>query len=98
MGLFLCHLGQQTLNSSAVVQSCGEVATTTALRSSTGSATFTGGSFVVVRNTQSGAGTFAITGSGTLLCFQGDSGGPWFAGTAALGVHLGRTHTFLNKR
>lgn len=82
-GLFVCHLGQQTLGSSNVVQSCGEVVSTTATQA-TGA--FTGGSYVLVRNTQSGAGTFPTTGTGTLLCFQGDSGGPWFANTIALGV------------
>ena len=44
------------------------------------------GSYVLVRNTQSGAGTLQTTGTGTLLCFQGDSGGPWFANTIAFGV------------
>jgi hypothetical protein len=83
MGLFLCHLGQQRLDSSNVVQSCGEVLSTTANRNTN---TVTGGSYVMVRNTQSGAGTLRTTGTGTLLCFQGDSGGPWFAGTIALGV------------
>ncbi len=83
-GSFVCHLGQQTLNSSNVVQSCGEVVSTQASRA-TGA--FTGGSYVLVRNTQSGAGTLPTTGTGTLLCFQGDSGGPWFAGTIAFGVH-----------
>jgi hypothetical protein len=87
-GSFVCHLGQQTLGSSNVVQSCGEVvstaATTTTATQSGGA--FTGGSYVLVRNTQSGAGTLSTTGTGTLLCFQGDSGGPWFAGTTAFGV------------
>ncbi len=40
----------------------------------------------MVRNTQSGAGTVQSTGTGTLRCFQGDSGGPVFAGTIAFGV------------
>lgn len=39
-----------------------------------------------MRNTQSGAGTVRTSGAGTLLCFSGDSGGPWFAGTNAFGV------------
>lgn len=82
-GAFVCHLGQQTLGSSNVVQSCGEVVSTNATRS-TGA--FTGGSYVLVRNTQSGAGTLPTTGTGTLLCFSGDSGGPWFANTIAFGV------------
>jgi hypothetical protein len=51
--------------------------------------TFTGGSYVLVRNTQSGAGTVRTSGTGTLLCFKGDSGGPWFAGTIAFGVQSG---------
>jgi hypothetical protein len=85
-GSFVCHLGQQTLNSSNVVQSCGEVVSTTATQL-TGA--YTGASYVLVRNTQSGAGTVQTTGAGTLLCFQGDSGGPWFAGNTAFGVHSG---------
>jgi hypothetical protein len=86
MGAFVCHLGQATLNSGTLVQSCGEVLSTTANRNTN---TVTGGSYVLVRNTQSGAGTFAITGTGTLRCFTGDSGGPWFANTIALGVLSG---------
>jgi hypothetical protein len=39
-----------------------------------------------VRNTQSGAGTVTTSGTGTLICFPGDSGGPWFSGTIAFGV------------
>lgn len=82
-GSFVCHLGQETLGSSNVVQSCGEV-TSTAGNNSTGEPT--GGSYVIVRNTQSGAGTVRTSGDGTLLCFTGDSGGPLFAGTIAFGV------------
>jgi hypothetical protein len=48
---------------------------------------FTGELFVLVRNTQSGASTLSTIGTGTLLCFKGESGGPWFAGTIAFGVH-----------
>lgn len=47
---------------------------------------YTGGSFVLMRNTQSGAGTARTVGNGTLRCFPGDSGGPVFAGTIAYGV------------
>jgi hypothetical protein len=83
-GSFVCHLGQEKFGSSIVVQSCGEVVSTTAIRGSTSS--FTGGSYVLVRNTQSGAGTLQTTGTGTLRCFQGDSGGPWFGNNIALGV------------
>jgi hypothetical protein len=83
-GSFVCHLGQQTLGSSNVVQSCGEVIST---KGQVTSGLLTGGSYVIVRNTQSGAGTVRTSGTGTLLCFSGDSGGPWFAGTIAFGVH-----------
>ncbi len=83
-GSFVCHLGQQTLGSSNVVQSCGEVISTTGQVTS---GLLTGGSYVIVRNTQSGVGTVKTSGTGTLLCFSGDSGGPWFAGTIAFGVH-----------
>ncbi|WP_404787487.1 hypothetical protein [Altericista sp. CCNU0014] len=85
-GSFVCHLGQQTPGSSNVVQSCGEVISTTNNGLTTPS---TGGSYVVVRNTQSGAGTVTTSGTGTLLCFRGDSGGPWFSGTIAFGVMSG---------
>jgi hypothetical protein len=84
-GAFVCHLGQQTPGSSNVVQSCGEVVSTTAAKAPS-STTFAGGSFVLVRNTQSGVGTLPTTGTGTLRCFRGDSGGPWFANTIAFGV------------
>lgn len=83
-GSFVCHLGQQTAGSSNVVQSCGEVISTTGQVTS---GLLTGGSYVIVRNTQSGAGTVRTSGNGTLLCFPGDSGGPWFAGTIDFGVH-----------
>jgi hypothetical protein len=83
-GSFVCHLGQQTLGSSNVVQSCGEVIST---QGQVTSGLLTGGSYVIVRNTQSGVGTVRTSGTGTLLCFTGDSGGPWFAGTSAFGVH-----------
>lgn len=83
-GSFVCHLGQQTLGSSNVVQSCGEVIST---KGQVTSGLLTGGSYVIVRNTQSGAGTVRTSGTGTLLCFSGDSGGPWFANTIAFGVH-----------
>lgn len=83
-GSFVCHLGQQTLGSSNVVQSCGEVIST---KGQVTSGLLTGGSYVIVRNTQSGAGTVRTSGTGTLLCFKGDSGGPWFANTIAFGVH-----------
>ncbi len=70
-GLFVCHLGQESSVSTKLVQSCGEVvSTTTTQKNGEG----TRGSFVLVSNT------------GTLRCIQGDSGGPWFAGTIALGV------------
>jgi hypothetical protein len=82
-GAFVCHLGQESFGSSNVVQSCGEVVSTKVNRDTKA---FTGGSFVLVRNTQSGAGTLQTTGAGTLKCFTGDSGGPWFAGTNAFGV------------
>jgi hypothetical protein len=83
-GTFVCHLGQQTPGSSNVVQSCGEVVSTKATKGI--GASFIGGSYVLVRNTQSGAGTLRATGTGTLLCFKGDSGGPWFSNTIAFGV------------
>jgi hypothetical protein len=84
-GSFVCHLGHEYLNSSNVVQTCGEVVSTTA-SSPPNKISFTGGSYVVVRNTQSGAGTLQTKDDGTLKCFSGDSGGPVFSGTTAFGV------------
>lgn len=84
-GAFVCHVGQTNLNSPTNIQSCGEVISLngymqgTALQGS-------GGNHVVIRNTQSGAGTINTSGLGTLRCYPGDSGGPVFAGTIAFGV------------
>ena len=89
-GSFICHLGQASLGSASYAQSCGEVVSVTAAQNfdASGNLSFaeTGGYFVMVRNTQSGAGTTHSTGAGTLRCYQGDSGGPWFANTIAYGV------------
>lgn len=86
-GSFVCHLGQTGSGSSNSIQSCGEVISINASQSSTGTgATQSGGYFVMLRNTQSGAGTVRSSGTGTLRCYQGDSGGPFFAGTVAFGV------------
>lgn len=82
-GSFVCHLGQDFAGSGYFVQSCGEVISTSGSNSSAPPAS---GNFVVVRNTQSGVGTVRTSGTGTLKCFRGDSGGPWFAGTTAFGV------------
>lgn len=88
VGSYICHLGQTSLGSTTSMQSCGEVISVNAAQNSTGtSVTQTGGYFVMVRNTSSGKGTvLGSTGTGTLRCYQGDSGGPWFAGTIAYGV------------
>ncbi|MET0399663.1 MAG: hypothetical protein ABW277_22945 [Longimicrobiaceae bacterium] len=82
VGSYICHLGQTSYQATTSMQSCGEVISVNA--TSTGSQT--GGYFVMVRNTQSGKGTVRTSGTGTLRCYQGDSGGPWFAGTIAYGV------------
>lgn len=63
-GSFVCHLGQQTLGSSNVVQSCGEVIST---KGQVTSGLLTGGSYVIVRNTQSGAGTVTLGRSNSAL-------------------------------
>lgn len=88
MGSYICHLGQTTPGSTASVQSCGEVISVTAAQSSDGNwAWQNGGNYVMVRNTSTGKGSvLGPTGSGTLRCYRGDSGGPWFAGTIAYGV------------
>lgn len=90
VGSYICHLGQTSLGSTTNMQSCGEVISINASLSSNqpvSSASYTGGSFVAVRNTSTGKGSvLGPTGTGTLRCYQGDSGGPWFAGTIAYGV------------
>ena len=87
-GSYICHLGQTSLGSTTSMQSCGEVISVTAAQAYDGSLIYySGGSFVMVRNTSSGKGTvLGPSGTGTLRCYQGDSGGPWFAGTVAYGV------------
>jgi hypothetical protein len=84
IGSYVCHLGQATPGSSSTAQSCGEVVSTNA--QFWAGSPLAVGSYVLVRNTQSRAGTVRISGNGTLRCFRGDSGGPWFLGTTALGV------------
>ncbi|HZG44559.1 MAG TPA: hypothetical protein VEY93_16525 [Longimicrobium sp.] len=87
VGSYICHLGQTSVGSTTSMQSCGEVISVNAAQNSSGtSVSQTGGYFVMVRNTQSGAGTVRTSGTGTLRCYRGDSGGPWFAGTIAYGV------------
>jgi hypothetical protein len=86
IGSFVCHLGQDYAGSTYHVQSCGEVIATGSPYGYD-STDKTSGGFVLVRNTQSGAGTVRSSGSGTLKCFRGDSGGPWFANTIAFGIH-----------
>lgn len=89
-GSYVCHLGQPSPGSTSNIQSCGEVMSinTSFSYDSDNKLSFssTGGSFVLMRNTQSGAGTTRTSGNGTLRCFPGDSGGPVFAGTIAFGV------------
>ncbi len=63
------------------MQSCGEVISITGANHHPGGTTY-----VVVSNTQSGAGTNHTSGLGTLRCFRGDSGGPWFALNVAFGI------------
>ena len=79
-GSYICHLGQTSKTNESLVQSCGEVT------SVTGGSQLGGNTYVVVSNTQSGAGTTRTSGLGTLRCVRGDSGGPWFANTVAYGV------------
>lgn len=80
-GSYICHLGQTSKTNETLVQSCGEVT------SVTGGNHIGGNTYVVVSNTQSGAGTTRTSGLGTLRCVRGDSGGPWFASTVAYGVN-----------
>jgi hypothetical protein len=84
-GAFVCHLGQEAAGSTSYIQSCGEVISINASKPG-GPPSATGGEYVLVRNTQSGAGTLRSSGAGTLRCIGGDSGGPFFAGTVAYGI------------
>ena len=95
VGSYICHLGQTSPGSTTSMQSCGEVISVNAAQNSDSSSqTQTGGYFVMVRNTSSGKGTvLGSTGTGTLRCYGGDSGGPWFAGTVAYGVMSACTWT-----
>lgn len=88
VGSYICHVGQTSLGSTTSMQSCGEVISVNTAQGAGGNwASQAGGSFVMVRNTSTGKGTvLGPTGTGTLRCYQGDSGGPWFAGTIAYGV------------
>ncbi|HEX9948052.1 MAG TPA: hypothetical protein VGA98_10975 [Allosphingosinicella sp.] len=87
VGSYICHVGQTSPGSTTSMQSCGEVISVTASQTTGGVSTQNGnGYFVMVRNTQSGKGTVRTSGTGTLRCHKGDSGGPWFAGTVAYGV------------
>lgn len=88
VGSYICHVGQTSPGSTTNMQSCGEVISINASLNAGGTeARYTGGSFVAVRNTSSGKGTvLGPSGTGTLRCYGGDSGGPWFAGTIAYGV------------
>lgn len=80
-GSYICHLGQTSNTDETLIQSCGEVTSVTGGNHKGGS------TYVHVSNTQSGAGTVRTSGLGTLRCFRGDSGGPWFATTTAYGIH-----------
>jgi hypothetical protein len=79
-GSYICHLGQTSPTDQTLMQTCGEVTSTT------GGNYKGGNTYVVVSNTQSGAGTTLSSGKGTLRCVRGDSGGPWFAYTSAYGI------------
>lgn len=83
-GSYICHLGQTSPTDQTLMQSCGEVTSVNGSRTISG--TQQGNTFVVVTNTQSGAGTTRETGKGTLRCVPGDSGGAWFAHTTAYGI------------
>jgi len=87
-GSYICHVGQTSYGSTTSMQSCGEVISVNTAQGTGGNwASMSGGSFVMVRNTSTGKGSvLGSTGTGTLRCYQGDSGGPWFAGTIAYGV------------
>lgn len=87
-GSYICHLGQISKTDSTLIQSCGEVSST----SGQGSDGVGGNTYVVVKNTKKGGGTTydpATDGVGTMRCISGDSGGPWFANTIGYGIQSG---------
>lgn len=90
-GAFVCHVGREAPTSSNLVQSCGEVQSNNVyyMYNPNENLTSNQGNYVLVANTQSGVGTAVTSGAGTLRAFGGDSGGPWFAGTIAFGIHVG---------
>lgn len=80
-GAYICHLGKTGELVSTLTQSCGEV---DSINSS--NADGNGNTFVVVKNTNGNAGHDHTTGQGSLRCYPGDSGGPWFALTTGYGI------------
>lgn len=80
-GAYICHLGKTAPLVSTLTQSCGEVESI-----NTSNADGNGNTFVAVKNTAGNAGYDHTTGIGSLRCYPGDSGSPWFAGTTGYGI------------
>ncbi|GLG83279.1 hypothetical protein ACSO1_18010 [Acinetobacter calcoaceticus] len=80
-GAYICHLGKTAPLVATLTQSCGEVES---INSS--NADGQGNTFVAVKNTDGNAGYPHTTGNGSLRCYPGDSGSPWFAGTTGYGI------------
>lgn len=80
-GAYICHLGKTGQYVTTLTQSCGEVESI-----SGGNAENNGNTFVIIKNTNGNAGHDHTTGQGSLRCYPGDSGGPWFALTTGYGI------------
>lgn len=80
-GAYICHLGKTAENATTLTQSCGEVDSINAPNLDGN-----GNTFVVVKNTDGNAGYPHTGGLGSLRCYGGDSGSPWFALTTGYGI------------
>ncbi|EEY76956.1 hypothetical protein D3C81_554220 [compost metagenome] len=80
-GSYICHLGKTGGYATTLTQSCGEVESI-----NSGNADNVGNTFVRVKNTNGSAGSTHTTGLGSLRCYHGDSGSPWFALTTGYGI------------
>lgn len=80
-GAYICHLGKTSATATTLTQSCGEVEAINSANTDN-----VGNTFVRVKNTNGSAGSTHNTGLGSLRCYRGDSGSPWFALTTGYGI------------
>lgn len=83
-GAYICHLGKTGEYATTLTQSCGEVDSINGSNMDGN-----GNTFVIVKNTNGNAGHPHTTGQGSLRCYHGDSGSPWFALTTGYGIMHG---------